>query len=190
MTTSEVEYKRKFIEYLILLIIGDNDKEISLLHIQKEIFLLCNFNEEIKNLYQFVKHYRGPYLDLISESVREPFFLINCWNYFQIKNTNKAYGGFLKITSDGSEEYEKFIEKAKKSSNLDIMHIINAITILNRLYGTLDYEELLLLIYTEFPEFTEKSEEYSKIVLKKEKIAKRLLKKNAISEGKYEELLE
>ena len=131
MTLSNAEYKQKFIEYLILLILGDFNDKLSVLHIQKEIYLLCNFDVDLKELFSFVKHYKGPYLDLIN---------------------------------------------------------LTAITILNRLYGSLNCEELLLLIYTEFPQYTEKSEVYSNIISKKTNIAKNLFDKKVIDEEKYNEL--
>lgn len=189
MTSSLSEKKRKYIELLILLILGDYGENLSVLHIQKEIFLLWNFDKEIRKLYSFIKHYKGPYLDLINECAREPFFFSNCWDYTPPKR-NEINGGFLRITYKGHEKYINAIEKFKNNNQIDILHIINAISILNRLYANLDSEELLLLIYTEFPEFTEKSEVYSNILSKKEIISKRLLNKELINEEKYEELVQ
>ena len=190
MASSLSEKKRKYLELLILLILGNYGKSLSVLHIQKEIFLLWNFDEEIRNLYTFIKHYKGPYLDLINECAQEPFFFPNCWNYLHPKNNHEINGGSLKLTPEGYERYNNAIKVIKNTGQVDILHIINAISILNRLYAGLDSEELLLLIYTEFPDFTEKSEVYSNIVSKKDVISKRLLDKNVINEEKYEELLQ
>ena len=54
MSLSNAEYRQKFIEYLILLILGDFNDKLSLLHIQKEIYLLCNFDVELNELFSFV----------------------------------------------------------------------------------------------------------------------------------------
>jgi len=186
MTLSNAEYKQKFIEYLILLILGDFNDKLSVLHIQKEIYLLCNFDVDLKELFSFVKHYKGPYLDLINACCEDPFYLEGCWEYFEPKE--KVSGGFLKITDKGHDEYSQFIQKIKDENQEKLLHILTAITILNRLYGSLNCEELLLLIYTEFPQYTEKSEVYSNIISKKTNIAKNLFDKRVIDEEKYNEL--
>ncbi|ADC45913.1 hypothetical protein mru_0061 [Methanobrevibacter ruminantium M1] len=186
MTLSNAEYKQKYIEYLILLLLGDFKNKLSVLHIQKEIYLLYNFDVELKKLFSFVKHYKGPYLDLINSCCETPFYLDGCWEYFEPKE--KISGGFLKITDKGYKEYLKFLQKIKDENQEELLHINTAISMLNRLYGSLDCEELLLLIYTEFPEYTEKSEVYSNIISKKTNIAKNLFEKKVISEEKYNEL--
>ena len=186
MTFSNAEYKQKFIEYLILLILGDFNEKLSVLHIQKEIYLLCNFDVELKKLFSFVKHYKGPYLDLINSCCESPFYLEGCWEYFE--PNEKISGGFLKITDKGLKEYLSFIQKIKDENIEELLHILTAITMLNRLYGPLNCEELLLLIYTEFPEYTEKSEVYSNIISNKINIAKDLFDKKFIDEEKYNEL--
>lgn len=186
MSLSNAEYRQKFIEYLILLILGDFNDKLSLLHIQKEIYLLCNFDVELNELFSFVKHYKGPYFDLINVCCEDPFYLDGCWEYFE--PNEKISGGFLKITEKGYDEYSNFIQKIKDENQENLLHIITAITILNRIYGLLNCEELLLLIYTEFPEYTEKSEVYSNIISKKNSIAKKLFDKKVIDEEKYNEL--
>lgn len=186
MTLSNAEYKQKFIEYLILLILGDFNDKLSVLHIQKEIYLLCNFDVDLKELFSFVKHYKGPYLDLINACCEDPFYLEGCWEYFEPKE--KVSGGFLKITDKGYNKYSQVIQKIKDENQEKLLHILTAITILNRLYGSLNCEELLLLIYTEFPQYTEKSEVYSNIISKKTNIAKNLFNKKVIDEEKYNEL--
>lgn len=186
MTLSKAEFKQKFIEYLILLILGDFNDKLSVLHIQKEIYLLYNFDVELKKLFSFVKHYKGPYLDLINSCCESPFYLDGCWEYFE--PNEKLSGGFLKITDKGFNAYLNFIQKIKDENNEELLHILTATSILNRLYGPLNCEELLLLIYIEFPQYTKKSEVYSNIISKKDNIAKNLFDKKVIDEEKYNEL--
>lgn len=63
MKVSNAEHKQEILEYLILLILGDFNDKISVLHIHKEIYLLSNFDLKLEELFLFVKHYKGPYLD-------------------------------------------------------------------------------------------------------------------------------
>lgn len=182
---SNLEARQKFLELLILLILGDCAKQMSLCHIQKEIFLLWNFSREMQKLYAFSKHLNGPYLDLIDVTVKEPFFFAGYWDYIPPQNNNEISGGFLKITDEGCEKYREVILKIKNSSNVDIQHIYNAITILNRLYADLTPEELSLLINLEFPQYCEKTQSYSK----RRSILSGLLDKNIIGHEKYYNLL-
>jgi len=189
MDLSYQEAKQKFIEYLILLILGDANQKTSLLHIQKEIFLLWNFDKEINSFFEFVKHYRGPYLDIINESVKHPFILYDCWEYIAPEKKDKLSGGFVNITEEGKEKYLAFIKDVKSSKNAHLLHIITAVNILNNLYIHLTEEELLLIIYDSFPEFTKKSNVFDTIQRKKEKLARRMFEADYIEENKFKELL-
>jgi len=190
MKVSKAEMDRKFVEYIILLLIGFADKEISCLHIQKEIFLLCEFDEDLKEFYDFIKHYRGPFSSIVDDSISNPFYLSGCWDIIPPKSYDKLSGGYLKITDEGKEKLSKFLDKVDETNNSKLIHIINGAEILSRMYNSLSLEELLLLIYAEFPDFTEKSNVYDKIKNKKEILSKKLLEGDFIDKGKYQELLQ
>lgn len=183
-----IERKQKGLERFILLILGASGKKISLLHIEKESFLLWNFYKKLKDSLKFIPHLRGPFSREIQESVLDPVYSEGYWEYIHPKNEDKLSGGFVKLTPEGKREYEYLVEKIKEEE--EVFHLLTGIEIVARLYGKLSLEELLLLIYDTYPEYIEKSKVYEDIWNKRKPLSAKLIKKGIIDKERYKSLLE
>lgn len=182
-------------EFIILLIIGTSvNKRISILHLQKEVFLIQNFDPEIKaEFFNFIKHYKGPFSRRIDETIRNPFFLVNLWKYIEPRYNDKLTGGYVSITDQGINEYYNLInsiENAEKDQQEHLFHLLAGIKIVTELYNKLNSEELLLLIYDTYPKYTEKSNIYFLLNKKRQKIALQLYKKGFIDKSRCRSLVE
>ncbi len=184
---TESEYKQKGLENLILLVLGAKDREISLLHLEKEVFLLWNFHPKIKPFLNFIKHYKGPFSREIEETIKNPLYLENCWVYISPKKGDKLSGGYIRLTDEGKRKYRELVKKISQYD--EFIHLLAGIKIVRELYDKLTSEELLLLIYDTYPEYIEKSKVYKDIKIKKELIAKNLLKKGFIDEERYKAII-
>lgn len=186
--------KQKMLEFIILLILGcSEEQKISVLHLQKEAFLIQNFHPDItKEFFNFIKHYKGPFSRDINETIRDPLFLENCWQYLEPSNEDKLTGGYVSITPTGKDVYEDLVSTIKnvidKEQKENLLHLITGIKIVTDLYNKLDPEELLLLIYDTYPKYIEKSSLYHQLDNKRPQIARRLFKKGYIDEDKCKSL--
>lgn len=180
---NDVDLKQKGLENFILLVIGMCDRKISLLHLEKEVFLLWNFDKSIKPYLNFIKHFRGPFSKEIQETVFNPFYLEEDWIYAPPKKGDNLSGGYVGISDKGKIEYKKLLEKIKKRE--DFLHLITGIKMVRELYDNLTVEELLLLIYDTYPEYISNSSVYKDIEKKKIRLAENLKKKGIVDFDRY-----
>lgn len=185
---SDEEQRHRGLEYFILLVLGMVDKRISLLHLEKEVFLLWNFHPQIKQYLTFIRHFRGPFSKEIQESILNPFYLDECWRYIPPKRSDDLSGGYIELTDFGRKEYKRIVTKLKEDDEL--LHLLAGIKTVRELYDKLTEEELLLFIYDTFPIYIKKSKIYKDIEHKKPKLAKGLLNKGLIDLERYNSLLE
>ncbi|RLI60226.1 MAG: hypothetical protein DRO67_09290 [Candidatus Asgardarchaeum californiense] len=178
---NEVDLKQKGLENFILLVLGMSDRRLSLLHLEKEVFLLWNFHKKIKPYLKFIKHYRGPFSKEIQETVLNPMYLEGYWNY--ISSRDRISGGYVQLTPKGRQEYERLVEKLQ--NNDEMLHLLAGIKMVRELYDKLSLEELLLLIYDTYPEYTERSEVWKDIKKKKSQLAISLKRKGVASDERY-----
>ena len=181
-----IDRRQKGLENFILLILGVVDKRISLLHMEKEVFLLWNFHPRIKEYLNFIKHYRGPFSKEIQETIQDPFYLEDYWIYTPPMKGDRLSGGYVKLADKGREEYHRLVKKIEKKEEL--LHLLAGMKMVRELYDKLSMEELLLLIYDTYPEYSEKSKLYGEIECKKKMLAERLMKKGIIDEERFESL--
>jgi hypothetical protein len=179
--------RTRALEHLILLLLGAQNKKISMLHLEKEAFFLWNFHPDIKNFMKFISHYRGPYSEEIDQVIRNPFHLINCWHYSPPDPADKLTGGFVELTPLGRDEYERLYKAS--SANPQMNPILAAMKMVRELYDKLTPEELLLLIYDTYPEYREKSNVYYGIQKSKKRLAENLVRKGYIDNERYENLI-
>ncbi|HJX50035.1 MAG TPA: hypothetical protein VJ438_01095 [Candidatus Nanoarchaeia archaeon] len=161
-------------EKKLILLLGLQEKPIDELFIQKELFLLTRTLKELEVLFDFKKHYQGPFSEVIHDSLDDPLYFENSFS----KMGNK----FL-LSEKGKEQFKEISLKEKKESLVLIKFI-------REVYEKLEEDELLFIIYCSYPEFMEKSNR-CKFLFNNEiklKIIKNLLKKGLISEEKAEEL--
>lgn len=179
--------KQKGLESLILLIIGASSRPISLLHLQKETFLLWNYHPYMKDFLHFIKHYRGPFSSEVEKVVLYPFYLDGCWSYEPPSRNDKLSGGFIKLTPKGVKKYQELFQKARMNENLIIL--LTGIQAVRELYDKLSLEELLLLIYDTYPEYKLRSNVSKAIFQKKKSLAQEIYKKGFIDKERMESLI-
>jgi hypothetical protein len=179
--------KQKGLESLILLIIGASSRPISLLHLQKETFLLWNYHPYMKDFLHFIKHYRGPFSSEVEKVVLYPFYLDGCWSYEPSSRNDKLSGGFIKLTPKGVKKYQELFQKARMNENLIIL--LTGIQAVRELYDKLSLEELLLLIYDTYPEYKLRSNVSKAIFQKKKSLAQEIYKKGFIDKERMESLI-
>lgn len=156
---------QKAVEYLVLLLLGSSKKKkLSVLHLEKEFFYLWNATEYIKQLIEFVAHYKGPFSSALAETLKSPMWLEDYWEYKPKKD--KISGGTVELTSIGEKEYNKLVDKIHLDDRTQLIHILAAMELLHDLYDDLKPEELLYLVYTNprYKNYTKKSEVYNYIV--------------------------
>ena len=183
-----LDRRQKGLENSILLILGAVDRRISLLHLEKEVFLLWNFHPKIKEYLNFIKHYRGPFSKEIQEAIWNPVYLEDFWLYIPPRNRDKLSGGHIELTDEGRKEYNRLVEKIREKE--DLLHLLAGMKMVRELYDKLSIEELLLLIYDTYPDYSEKSNVYQEIKRKREILAKKLMKKGIIDKERFESLVE
>jgi len=173
----------KGLENFVLLVLGSINRPLSLLHLEKEVFLLWNFHPSIKNYLHFIKHYRGPFSVEIERIAKNPFYLENCWDYIPPKKGDDLSGGYLKLNQNGEVKYSHLFEQA--NANPSLQNLLTGVKMVRELYDNLTLEELLLLIYDTYPEYREKSNVFFKIFDKREILAKKMRSKGIIDDERY-----
>ncbi|MDO8872609.1 MAG: hypothetical protein Q7V05_07765 [Methanoregula sp.] len=181
------EARQKALENFILLVLGASNKKISLLHLEKEVFLLWNFHPLVKDFIVFIQHYRGPYSKEIEDAIRRPFYLENCWSYSYPKNSEDISGGRVELTEKGHLQYLKIYQEVIR--NEQMLPILAGMKMVREMYDDLSIEELLLLIYDTYPEYRKKSNVADTIDLMKATLAKGLLKRGKIDSERYDNLV-
>lgn len=182
----DVDLKQKGLENFMLLVLGVCDRKISLLHLEKEVFLLWNFDKSIKPYLNFIKHFRGPFSKEIQETILNPFYLEDTWIYFSPSRKDHLSGGYVELSEKGKREYRKLLDKIRK--NGEVLHLIAGIKMVRELYDKLSLEELLLLVYDTYPEYIRKSTVYKEIENNKSQIANDLKKKGIVDFERYTSL--
>jgi hypothetical protein len=177
----------KGLENFVLLVVGAINRPISILHLEKEVFLLWNFHPSIKSYLHFIKHYRGPFSVEIERIAKSPFYLENCWDYIPPKKGDDLSGGYLQLNKKGESEYRRLYDQVEQNPSLQ--NLLTGIQMVRDLYDNLSVEELLLLIYDTYPEYREKSNVYFKIFQKRESLAKKMKIKGVIDDERYQLLI-
>ena len=179
--------KQKGLESLILLIIGDSTRPISLLHLQKETFLLWNFHPYMKEFLHFIKHYRGPFSSEVEKVILYPFYLDDCWSYEPPSKKDSLSGGYIKLTPKGMEKYQTLFQKAHKNESLILL--LTGIKMVRELYDKLSLEELLLLIYDTYPKYKLRSNVSDSIFRKRKSLANGIYSKGFVDKVRMESLI-
>ena len=173
----------KIVEEYIVTLLGTEDKSCPTdWHLQKEIFVFTKMNPKAKQLFNFVKHYEGPYSQILQESVKEPMFYEDA---FAIKKN-----GEICLSEQGKKVFEEI--KRKHENDQRFTHLLNSFKLLRSIYEKLSKEELLFLVYITYPDYTEFSNVSDRLIKNPEKklqLSQSLLKKGLITEERYKELL-
>jgi hypothetical protein len=171
------------IERYIILLLGVRDSPIpSLLHLEKEMFIFSKINEKVRKFIPFTPHYQGPYSDPLKDVIESPFYFPSAWEIID-KGGKKE----IVLTSKGKKIFEELVKMFDKDENFS--SILRNLKLIRELYDRLSEEELLILVYFNYPEYTTKSKILESIIRRGEEIAQSLLRKGIITEEKYEEII-
>src|SRR5450756_632615 len=97
----------KVVEEYVVSLLGVEDKPLpTIWHLQKEFFILTKMNPKAQQLFNFVKHYEGPYSEVLQESYKEPMYFEDA---FETKSN-----GEISLTEEGKKTFN---EIQKKHSN-------------------------------------------------------------------------
>lgn len=172
----------KIVEEYVVSLLGVEDRAVpTIWHLQKEFFILTKMHPKAQRLFNFVKHYEGPYSQVLQDSVKEPMYYEEA---FVSRGNSEIY-----LTNEGRKTFCEL--KGKYSDDEKFAQILNSLKLIRDIYDKLSKEELLFLIYVTYPEFVEFSNAYDKIVKNVERrnqLSQNLLKKGLITQGRYEEL--
>jgi uncharacterized protein YwgA len=172
----------KIVEEYIVSLLGVEDRAVpTIWHLQKEFFILTRMHPKAQPLFNFVKHYEGPYSQVLQDSVKEPMYYEDAF----ISRGN----GEIYITVQGRKIFENI--KEKYATDEKFIQVLNSLKLIRDIYEKLSKEELLFLIYVTYPEFVEFSSIYDRLVKNSERrneLSQSLLKKGLITKGRYEEL--
>jgi hypothetical protein len=168
-------------------LIGSSKKPLSMLHLEKEAFLLWKFNPGMEGFVNFIKHYRGPFSKELQKTVISPIYCLSCWRYSSPARGDNLTGGHIRLESKGQEEYHKLRGRMQKDPELK--QLLSAVTMVHELYDVLSAEELLLMIYDTYPEYIEKSDVYADINRKRKPISLRLFERGVIDQKRLDSLV-
>jgi uncharacterized protein YwgA len=137
------------------------DKELKL---QKEVFLISQNLSEIGKESSYDADYYGPY----SETVAEEFKGLALDEVVQDNQTS------IRLLPLGKEIAKELIKSYSKK-------ILDMVSDFKKLINNMSQEEILTLIYTSFPDYTEESVVKEDVMRNRIKIAIQLYKKGKIS---------
>lgn len=172
----------KIVEEYIVSLLGVEDRAVpTIWHLQKEFFILTKMHPKAQRLFNFVKHYEGPYSQVLQDSVKEPMYYEDA---FVSRGNGEIY-----TTVQGRKTFEDI--KEKYATDEKFIQVLRSLKLIRDIYEKLSKEELLFLIYVTYPEFVELSSVYDRLVKNRERrnqLSQSLLKKGLITKGRYEEL--
>jgi len=159
-------------KYAILLV-GANDFQP--IHgktwFQKELFLISNNIDSLKEDASFESDFMGPY----SENVNEALDRLAVYDIIEIKDSS------IKLTEFGKSVFKSIyreINKEQKEVISDFKNLLN----------DMDYLDLLGFIYFSYPEFIDESTVKEKVFPRRKEIAIKLFIKGKISLTKASEM--
>jgi hypothetical protein len=168
-------------EKLIILMIGSSVGPVpSFTHMQKEMFILSRTFPKVEDLFYFEHHYLGAYSQILDGLIKEPAYYPEVYSY-------NIRGIFLTVI--GKKTHDEIIYENRKSETLNLMR--NSMKMIRQLYDRLTTNELLLLMYLTYPEYTDKSSVYAGLVenaAKRNNLIENIKRKGLITEDRYEEL--
>jgi len=172
----------KAIERYIIVLLGVSDQPIpSELHLQKELFVLSKAVKKINEYIVYISHHEGPYSVDLHDVSSDPIYHPNAYK-------RDYQNGFI-LNPEGRQIFEKIV--SANSGNPEFVELLAISKLVRELYDKLSRDELLLLIYSTYPEYTELSTVSNRILesRKKERLARGLLKKGVITEERYREIM-
>lgn len=158
--------------YVLVLLQSNGFKAIKgNLWLQKELFLLSQSYEDLKEESEFEPYLLGPHSEVIEEEFSD---------LIQVGLVTKE-GYKIKLTNLGKKIALKISEKINDEGN-------QLVSDLKEFLNDLSEDELLGFIYFSYPEMRKESLKFQKIKRKRETIAISLYRKGKVSLGKAAEI--
>lgn len=174
-----MEFKKKVLDDLdelqsLMILLGhaDNDTPIKgKLKLQKIMFLLSDRIESLREQSDYDPDMLGPYSEVVDE---ESQYLQDIGIFTE--------GNQLSLTNEGKEIAKELEKKESK-------HILDYLIDYKRFLNDLTSNELLCYVYSAYPEMTDESVEYKRLLPIMEDTLLNLVKKQKISLNRAAELL-
>lgn len=160
---------------IILLASVDDDPIRGKLWLQKEVFLLADKIEEIREQSGYEAYLLGPHSDTVDEEL-EQLQDIGIITF----DSNK-----ICLTSTGKQIAKEVVSDISRKNP----KIVDLVREYKRFLNDLSSDELLAYVYSAYPDMTEESVEYEKLKPKMEEYLLRLVGRNKISLSRAAELL-
>lgn len=157
--------------FLLLLDAKNGEPIPGNLWLQKEVFQIAKNLEPLERYLEYEPNVQGPF----SEDVK------NIVDDLQYLGFVKKKGRSLEITEYGKQIADKIKKKAKK----DLLKLVEDV---KKFMNDLSKEELLLYIYSSYPEMKEESLEKEEVNQRRKDIAKKLYENGKVSIEKASEL--
>ena len=171
-------------ERYIVLLLGVKDKPIpSMWHLQKEMFIASRAVPKINEIFDFKKHYHGPYSQTLQEVTEDPLHLDNAYEI--------RLDGTVSITQSGKDYFNKIIDQYK--DNEKFVRLLQALKLTRNVYDKLRRDELLFLIYMTYPDYADASNIYDKLVSNRknrDRLSHSLFSRGLVTRERYNELKE
>ena len=159
-------------KYILVLLRSNNFESIKgNLWLQKELFLLSQTYDDLKEESEFEPYFLGPHSELVEGEFDD---------LLQVDLVMKV-GNRIKLTNSG-KEIADFISKKIKEEDRKI------VSDLKEFINDLSEDDLLGFIYFSYPDMRKESIKFNKIKQKRQMIAFNLYKKGKISMGKAAEI--
>jgi len=154
------------LELLILALLRADNKEgiRGKLFLQKEVFLIVNFIKEMKSSADFEAHFYGPYSESVEYAVE---------HLLSYKLVEEKMGKYV-ITHSGIDVFEELKNRLSEDK-------LEAIEDFKVFLNDLSQKELLVFIYSSFPEFTTESGIKDEVYKGRVPVAISLYRKNKVS---------
>ncbi len=180
-TAGTFDQRRESLEDLLLLVLGAvPETPMSMLHLEKEIYILYNFHPAIPKFIEYRAHLRGPYSSDIESAIFSPYIRTEDWDYIPAKKGDKYSSGSVRLTETGKKHYQELYQVMM--ANKKMHSLLSGIEIVRGLYDRLTPKEFIYLIYKTYPEMTVNSEIKKEIFADSELISKNLQKIGYIAE--------
>ena len=171
----------EFIERHLILLLGVKKTPIpSVMHLQKEIFLLSNSKKSVADSFNFEKHYFGPFSQVLNEALKNPAHFSEAFNFD---------GDEISLTKNGGKEFLNMIKRFSKERDFKIL--LSSLELLRNLYDRLTRDEIMFLTYNTYPEYTKLSQVSERLLdneYMRDKLSKSIFSKGLITQERYGEL--
>lgn len=170
---------QEFVERNILLLLAQDEKGLSPIHLQKEMFIFSRISKDLEEDLNFEKHYYGPYSRVLEETIVSPTYLSDIFEF-----SNKV----VRLSEKGKKEYKKMLNDRKDDLHFNLL--LTSLKVIRRIYDSLSNLELLFLIYVSYPEYKKNSSLAPDLFNSsiKGKLLESLRRKDIITNKRYEEL--